>query len=92
MTFDVSQWCVRTAQMHPRLHQKRGGQQDEEGDSLPLPVRHHLEYCIQDRHGAGPEKATKMNRGLKYQSYEDRLREVGLFSLRKRRLQGDLKY
>ena len=70
------------------------------GRGLSPSVLQHLECCIQvwgpqhkkdvDLLEQVQRRATEMISGLEHLSYEERLREMRMFSLKKRRLWGDL--
>jgi len=88
--------CRSECQLCSGVHQKRGGSREREG-IVPLCSalrRPHLDYCVQvwcPKHMKGMELLEQVQRRavmrvLEHLSYEERLRELSLFSLEKRRL------
>jgi len=103
---DMSQQCALAAQKSTLIlgHFQRSVASRSREVIVPLCsalVKPHLEYCVQmwrsqyrramDMLECVQRWATKIIQWMEHLSYKDRLRELGLFSLEKRRFQCDLR-
>ncbi|KAK4828576.1 hypothetical protein QYF61_027666 [Mycteria americana] len=102
LSVDQKSWILESSFAKKDLGVLECCQQVEGGDPSPLfnIGETYLEYCVQcwapqykrdvDILERIQQRAMKMMNGLEHLSYEEKLRELGLFSLEKRRLQGIL--